>query len=187
MTSSNEHDAPSAETLLDGSDPGQTTAVDPATASPEVETAADDSVEGLVTDLERVTSERDTYLNDLQRVSAEFANYRKQAVKRQEELIHHAASGLAEKLLPVLDACEAAIAQGATDVVPVHNALVEVLRREGMSQISGEGELFDPTQHEAVLHEDADGDHMVAETLRAGYAWQGRTLRPAMVRTRGTA
>jgi molecular chaperone GrpE len=151
------------------------------------EIEADASVEGLVADLERVTAERDTYLNDLQRVSAEFANYRKQAIKRQEELVEHAAAGLAEKLLPVLDACEAAVAQGSTEVVPVHNALVDILRREGMSQIAGEGELFDPNMHEAVLHEDAEGDHVVAETMRAGYSWHGRTLRPAMVKTKGTA
>jgi molecular chaperone GrpE len=173
----------------DGASVGGPDSVDPLES--EVESAAgvspDMSVETLVADLERVTVERDTYLNDLQRVSAEFANYRKQAIKRQEDLVEHAAAGLAEKLLPVLDACEAAIAAGSTDVGPVHNTLVDILRREGMTQVSGVDEPFDPNLHEAVLHEDAEGAHVVAEVLRAGYAWHDRTLRAAMVRTRGTA
>lgn len=181
MTSSSDPDTLAVDALPEVDETGQEVPGQEETAAPET------SVETLVADLERVTIERDTYLNDLQRVSAEFANYRKQAIRRQDDLIDHAAAGLAEKLLPVLDACDAAIAAGSTDVSPVHNALVEILRREGMTQIVGAGEPFDPNQHDAVLHEDAEGEHVVDEVLRAGYSWHDRTLRAAMVRTRGTA
>ena len=62
--------------------------------------------------LDVVTAERDTYLADLQRVQAEFANFRRQATKRQSDTIEHAASALVNKLLPVLDACDAALCKG---------------------------------------------------------------------------
>ncbi|MCB0993826.1 MAG: nucleotide exchange factor GrpE [Acidimicrobiales bacterium] len=153
--------------------------------------AADDAggpihVESLLADLERVTGERDSHLQDLQRVSAEFANFRKQASRRQQEIVDQAASGLVEKLLPVLDACEAALGQGATDVAPIRSNLVEILGREGLLAVSEAGEEFDPNLHEAVLHEAGEGGTpVVAEVLRAGYVWNGRTLRPAMVKVRG--
>lgn len=145
------------------------------------------TVEDLIADLDRVSGERDSHLEDLQRITAEFANFRKQSAKRQTELIEQAAAGLAAKLLPVLDACEAAVGQGATDVVPVHAALVDVLAKEGMAKISATGVVFDPEQHEAVMHEpgEGDGESVVVEILRAGYSWNGRVLQPAMVKVRG--
>ena len=48
------------------------------------------------------------------------------------------------------------------------------------------GEPFDPNQHEAVMHEPGEGgDPVVLETLRIGYRWKGRVLRPAMVKVQG--
>ncbi len=143
-------------------------------------------VESLVGSLESVTGERDSYLADLQRVQAEFSNYRRQATKRQSDTIEHAASGLAQKLLPILDACEAALMQGATDVEPIQGALLETLRKEGLEVLAEAGEPFDPERHEAVMHEEGDGtEPAVAEVMRAGYVWNGRVLRPAMVRVKG--
>lgn len=142
-------------------------------------------IESLVASLETVTNERDSHLADLQRITAEFANFRRQATKRQSDTVQHAASGLAEKLLPVLDACDAALLQGASDVAPIQTALVDALRREGLEVVEGSGDRFDPERHEAVMHEDGDGEPVVAEVLRAGYVWNGRVLRPAMVRVQG--
>ncbi len=145
-------------------------------------------VEALVATLETVTSERDSHLADLQRITAEFSNFRRQATKRQSDTIEHAASALVAKLLPVLDACDAAITQGATDVEPIHAALIETLRKEGLEVVAQADEPFDPERHEAVLHEEADGDShepTVAEIMRSGYVWNGRVLRPAMVKVRG--
>ena len=143
-------------------------------------------VESLVASLEAVSAERDAYLADVQRVTAEFANFRRQATKRQSETVEHAASGLAEKLLPILDACDAALTQGAVDVEPIEGALIEVLRKEGLEVLSESGSPFDPERHEAVMHEQGDGlEPVVAEVMRAGYVWNGRVLRPAMVRVKG--
>lgn len=130
-------------------------------------------------------ADRDGYLDDLRRVTADFANFRKQVDKRSTEVRANAATGLVEKLLPVLDACDAAVLQGATDVDPIRAALLEALAKEGLEQHDPAGEPFDPEHHEAVMTEPGDGDPVVTEVLRTGYAWNGRILRPAMVKVRG--
>jgi molecular chaperone GrpE len=65
-------------------------------------------------------------------------------------------------------------------------ALIEVLRKEGLELVAESGSAFDPERHEAVMHEQGDGlEPVVAEVMRAGYVWNGRVLRPAMVRVKG--
>jgi len=135
--------------------------------------------------------ERDGYLVDLQRVTAEFANFRKQVEKRSTAVSARARGDLVEKILPVLDACDLAVEHGAKDVIPIRTSLVQVLEPAGLEVLDPLGEPFDPTRHEAVLHEpaddpdDVDVGQMVVEVLRRGYVWDGRVLRPAMVRVRG--
>jgi molecular chaperone GrpE len=143
------------------------------------------SVESLLDDLERVTKERDGYLDDTRRVAAEFANFRRQTEKRYTEIREQAAATLAEQLLPVLDACDAALLHGATDVEPIHNMLITTLEKAGLAVLRPLGESFDPNIHEAVMHEDGDGNGPhVAEVFRTGYVWNGRVLRPALVKVR---
>lgn len=136
-----------------------------------------------------VEAERDAYLADLQRVTAEFANFRRQTIRRNTELVAQAAARLAEALLPVLDACEAAVRQGVEGMEPVRSQLVGVLAGQGLEVIDGTGEPFDPNRHEAVMtadpDEDSPADPAVVEILRTGYAWKGRVLRPAMVKVAG--
>ncbi|HLX78057.1 MAG TPA: nucleotide exchange factor GrpE, partial [Acidimicrobiales bacterium] len=60
--------------------------------------------------LERVTTERDEYLNTLQRLQAEFDNYRKRMLRQQTELLQRASEGVVERLLPVLDTLDLALA-----------------------------------------------------------------------------
>ena len=135
--------------------------------------------------------ERDGYLVDLQRVTAEFANFRKQVEKRSAAVSARARGDLVEKILPVLDACDLAVEHGADDVIPIRTSLVQVLEPAGLEVLDPLGESFDPTRHEAVLHEpaddpeDVDVGQVVVGVLRRGYVWDGRVLRPAMVRVRG--
>ncbi len=155
-------------------------------------TAGDESPSGAdETDpVARAETERDVHLLDLQRVSAEFANFRKQTERRNAEVASRARGDLAERLLPVLDACDLALGHGTEDVAPIHAALVNALAPMGLEILDPIGEPFDPTRHEAVLHEpagedDAGGTQVVVEVLRRGYVWSGRVLRPAMVKVRG--
>lgn len=150
------------------------------------EATSDADVQAL-TEEEQLRLERDSYLSDLQRVQAEFVNFRRQAEKRQRDMAEQAASGLVDRLLPVLDACEAAIQHGATDVTPIHSSLLETLQTAGLEIVGSSGEVFDPGRHEAVIHEPSEDTEVaiVEEVMRSGYVWKGRTIRPAMVRVKG--
>ena len=157
---------------------------DQALAEGEAELAAEAA--GVDPSLEVLIAERDEYLEALRRVKAEFENSRKRWTRERDELVGRAASNLAGQLLPVLDACEAAIDQGAADVEPVRRALLDVLEKEGLEEIPTEGAPFDPNLHEAVMFEAGDGgEQVVAERLRTGYQWKGQVLRAAMVKVRG--
>jgi molecular chaperone GrpE len=137
-------------------------------------------------DLTRVTRERDDYLDALRRLQADFENYKKRIIKQQTEHLERAAASLVEKLLPVLDTADLAVAHGGgEEVKQVWTALLDALEREGLERIDPSGGAFDPNLHDAVAHEPGDGDQEVAEVLRAGYRWKGRVLRPAMVKVRG--
>ena len=148
-----------------------------------VDAAAD--LEDPLPSIEELLAQRDGYLNDLQRVTAEFSNYRRKAAERQQETVAMAAAEIVEKVLPVLDACEAAVAQGAEDVIPIRDALFSALEKEGLGRLDDSGAPFDPNCHEAVVHEPGEGVAVIAEVLRAGYQWNSRVLRPAMVKVRG--
>lgn len=147
------------------------------------------SVEDLVAGLEQVTGERDQYLDSLRRLQAEFENYRKAVAKREVEARERANEGLIREILPVLDACDGAIANGAADVAPIHKTLLDSLTKQGLERLDPADQPFDPDRDDAVMHEPAeDGDDsgpIVAEVLRAGYGWKGRVVRPAMVKVRG--
>lgn len=137
-------------------------------------------------DVAALVAERDEFRDTLLRVKAEFDNHRKRVARDDIEKREQAGAVLAEKLLVVLDACDAAIAHGSTDVEPIAKMLGELLEREGLEWVMPAGEPFDPNQHEAVMHEPGDGgDPVVLETLRIGYRWKGRVLRPAMVKVQG--
>lgn len=150
-------------------------------------TEAPISVEDLVADLERVSSERDDYLDALRRLQAEFENYRKAVAKREADARERANDKIITELLPVIDACDGAVANGASDVEPIRKAIVDNLARLGLERLEPAGQTFDPEQHEAVMHEDSSevDTPTVAEVLRVGYGWNGRVVRPAMVKTIG--
>lgn len=145
------------------------------------------SVEELVSLVETLTSERDTNFEARARLQAEFENYRKRVTKQELETAARANESLVVKLLPSLDAFDAAVAHGVEGVEPLQAALWVTLEREGLARSVPTGEAFDPNEHEAVLHEEGgpDDEHgVVVDVLRAGYTWKGRVIRPAMVKVR---
>jgi molecular chaperone GrpE len=154
---------------------------------PEIDPASA-SVEELIQILEVTTAARDEYLDALRRNQADFENYRKRAARQVADDSARAVESLVDKLLPVIDACEAAAHHGSEEVAPIHAALLGSLEKEGLERIDPLGEEFDPTRHEAVMHEPAGEDDtttVVAVVMRAGFAWKGRVIRPAMVTVRG--
>ena len=125
------------------------------------------------------------YRDIAQRLQADFENYRKRVAAQIRDEADRAASRLAEAMLPVLDATEAAYLRHPDEVGPLLNVMLGELRKNGLETLDLEDKPFDPTVAEAVAHEPSEGGEVVvAEVLRSGYRWNGRTLRPAMVRTR---
>lgn len=131
-------------------------------------------------------------LAELQRVTADFANYQKRMARNAEEARQWAKAEVIRSILPAIDDFEQALEAGKTaqDVQSllegfklVHDHLVGMLGREQVASIATEGETFDPVVHEAVLQQES-AEHepgMVIAELRKGYTMNGRTLRPARV------
>ena len=140
-------------------------------------------------DLATLLSERDQFKDIALRLQADFDNYRKRVAKDRIDEVDRATGRLIESLLPVLDACEAAFAHGVEGVEPIWSALLSALQKQGLVALDLQGKPFDPGVAEAVVHEPGDDDEVdhpvVSETMRTGYTWQGRVLRPAMVKVKG--
>jgi len=180
----NDHDTADTADPAGGADAATT--VDPAAAGSTDPLSADISVEDLIEQLEQVTAERDGHFDARARLQAEFDNYRKRVAAQQADQAQRAAENLVIKLLPVLDACDAAMAHAVGGVEPIATQLAGVLEREGLMAIAPLEQPFDPEFHEAVMHEEGDGGApVVAEVLRTGYLWNNRVIRPAMVKVRG--
>ncbi len=150
--------------------------------------AAGDDLASSIHDVAALIAERDAMKDLAMRNQAELENFRRQAASRQAAEIDRATGRLAEALLPVLDAVEAAYIQHPEEVGPLLNVLLGELRKQGLETLDIEAQPFDPEVADAVAHEPGDGHEViVAEVLRSGYRWRGKTLRPAMVRTRDRA
>jgi molecular chaperone GrpE len=136
-------------------------------------------------DIDALLSERDNYKDIAQRLQADFENFRKRTSAQHTDDMARATGRLAEALLPVLDACEAAFVQHPAEIEPLFNLLLGELKRQGLEALDLHEQPFDPTFADAVLHEPGDGAPVVSEVLRTGYTWKGKVLRPAMVKVRG--
>ena len=142
-----------------------------------------------VDELEQATRERDEYLDALQRLKAEFENYKKRISRDQAEFVTRASERLLKQLLPVLDDLERALEAAAEHeeakleegVRLVHRELVEALAREGLVEIETNGS-FDPHIHEALLTQPSEAEEgAVLDVLQKGYKLGDRVLRPARV------
>jgi molecular chaperone GrpE len=140
-------------------------------------------------ELVALRKERDEYLDALQRLKAEFDNYRKRTAREQSELVTRANERLVQELLPVLDDLSRALQaaeehQEATleeGVKLVHRSFADLLRREGLVEIETNGR-FDPHVHEALLSQPSDAEEgTVLDVVQVGYKLGERVLRPARV------
>ena len=136
-------------------------------------------------DVPALLAEREEYKGIAQRVQADFENYRKRSAAQSLAEADRASGRLAEALLPVLDAAEAAFLRHPEEVGPLLNQMLVELKKHGLEIVDLEGQPFDPELAEAVAHEPGDGgEPVVLDVLRSGYTWKGKVLRPAMVKTK---
>jgi molecular chaperone GrpE len=158
------------------------------------EQSVEEAEADVAADLDALSRERDELRVTAQRVQADFENYKKRMLRAQTDAVERANEQLIERLLPVLDSFEAALAQlpeassspeaekVRKGVELVFTELLGVLENAGLERIETTGAPFDPNVHEAVMHEEGDGDPIVTDTMRTGYRFKQKVLRPAMVK-----
>jgi molecular chaperone GrpE len=154
---------------------------------PDERQITEEQEEGL--DVEALQAERDELFGRLQRLAAEFDNYRKRNARENAALTERANERVVKELIPILDdlgrALEAASeheeAKLEEGVRLVHRSLAEVLKKEGLAEIETDGK-FDPHVHEALLSQPSEAEEgSVIEVVQKGYKLGDKVLRPARV------
>jgi molecular chaperone GrpE len=142
--------------------------------------------------MQKLLAEKQELMDTLVRRQADFENYRKRVEKERHQENRRVAEVLIERLLPVLDAFETALAGTSDAAHPeyrrgfelIHRQLSDVLAKQGLTRIESVGKEFNPHFHHAIERvettEHADG--IVVGELQPGYMFHDRVLRPAMVR-----
>ena len=143
------------------------------------------------TEVQKLRVERDTLVDRLARLQAEFENARKRAAREQQEFKDFAAADTIKSLLPALDSFERAL-QAPTNqlnefrggVELIYKQLQDALAKLGVRAVLAKGEPFDPHVHEAIemVETTEVPDHHVVDELQRGYKLKDRLLRPAMVK-----
>jgi len=139
--------------------------------------------------LAELEAERDAAIADLQRVAADFDNFRKRTARDHQALVASASERVVKELLPVLDDLERALTAAAEHeeaeleegVRLVHRELSQVLTKEGLVAVETDGK-FDPHEHEALLTQPSEAEEgAIVEVIQKGYRLGDRVLRPARV------
>jgi molecular chaperone GrpE len=173
--------------------------VDPAELDPEHELPASDDTQesaGPVASaqssaFDKLKDERDSLIDRLARLQAEFENARKRTAREQQEFREYAVADALKALLPTLDSFERALQTSAADksefrggVELIYKQLQDALLKLGLRAIPAKGEPFDPHLHQAIEMVDTKEveDHHVLDELQRGYKLKDRLLRPSMVR-----
>lgn len=132
------------------------------------------------------------YLKDLQRLKAEFENYKKRENKQRRDYTQLLKCQILRKLLPVVDSFEEALKKGKENpeetlkgLQLTYEKLLQILKNEGLRRISALGEKFEPSIHEAVAVGEVDEkgkDGLILEELQKGYLFEDSLLRPSRVK-----
>ena len=166
----------------------------PASDSPDDQPSPIEAAQGRATaentELQKVKAERDTLLDRLARMQADFENARKRASREQQEFRDYALADAIKALLPTLDSFERALHASReqsdlrSGIELIYKQLQDALSKLGLRAIPAKGEPFDPRLHEAIeMVETTDvPDHQILEELQRGYKLKERLLRPAMVK-----
>ena len=153
-----------------------------------------DDIAVLQAEVERLKMEASTHLDGWQRERAEFANFRRRSEVERSQLVFLTGVRIIEKLLPLIDDFDRALANLPDDLKDngwidgvrlTRRKLIGLLESEGLSIIPvAPGDAFDPSLHEAVTHEHSDqlGEGQIIAELQTGYRIGDRVLRPSLVR-----
>jgi molecular chaperone GrpE len=160
----------------------------------EAEGPASELTPEQLTELQSRAAKADENWERLLRVTADFENFKKRAVRERTEAVQFANAALLHKLLPILDNFEMAqtaaqAAQGdklpslQTGIAMIQQQLKTALAEAGLEEMDASNKPFDPTFHEAVSQQETDSvpEGLVIQQIRKGYKLRDRLLRPAAV------
>lgn len=139
---------------------------------------------------EVVEDKASEYLERLQRLMAEFDNYRKRSEKEKQHMYDLGVSTAVTELIGTVDNFERALKQSCEDttflegVNMIYKQLLGSLEKLGVTAIEAEGQPFNPDLHSAVFHieDDTLGENVVAEELQKGYCYKEKVIRHSMVK-----
>ena len=149
-------------------------------------------LEELKAEAEELSREKTQFREMLQRVQADFINYKRRAEDERDEQQKHANSRLILKLLPMLDEFDLAIDHASRSeaeaawlegVKLVQRKFYSLLESEYVTKIEVEGKQFDPSEHDAMTYQDSSEhqDGQILSVVRDGYKLRDRIIRPALV------
>jgi molecular chaperone GrpE len=178
------------ESLASGETPAE---AEPRPERDEGSTEEVDDLTALRRELEEQKVKAAEYLDGWQRAQAEFANYRKRIEREQEDMIKSANGIFITRLLPIMDDYERAFQtlppslMGITwleGIALIQRKLQILLEQEGVTVIETEGQIFDPTLHQAVTHEESEEheEGQIIGEVQKGYKMGDKVLRPSLVR-----
>ena len=144
-------------------------------------------------ELEEAKSQIEDYYSRLQRLQADFENYKRRTRVGNKELLKYASFDLIKELLEVSDNLERAIesmetiegAEGFIEGIEmIHKQFCEILNKNGVIVIKSVGEQFDPYIHEAIMNVTSDDypDNEVIEEFKKGYKLYDKVIRPSAVK-----
>ena len=152
----------------------------------------DNNLEDLYGTIENLQKEKDELFAQLQRVSADYANFQKRVPRQISDSISYEKEKIIKSLLPVLDNFEhtlqnasrventEAIAKG---VRIIYDQMLDILKSHGVEQMKTLGQTFDPSSHSAMMRksEPEQDDNIVLEEFQKGYKLNDRVIRPSKV------
>ena len=154
--------------------------------SPEMEAEIEESIEGVDADAEAsdVEAQLAERTEDLQRLNAEYTNYRRRTERDRQAVIENAKSQVIAAFLPILDDLDLARQHGDLNEGPlkaIADKLSSTLASQKLEGFGEEGDAFDPEIHEAVQDLSSGGEQVVGTVLRRGYRVGDKLVRNAMV------
>lgn len=154
----------------------------------EVDQANTEKYEQLIKDLEK---EKDEYKDFLQRLQADYENYKKRIDSNMRQAIELANKDLLIEMIDILDTFDIALVNKTEDegfkkgVELIHAKFIDVLHRNGVKEIDALGKEFDAKYHEVLMQDKTDDEskeNIVSEVLQKGYLFGEYVLRPAKVK-----
>ncbi|AUS95935.1 nucleotide exchange factor GrpE [Clostridium thermosuccinogenes] len=156
------------------------------------DSGSNEELEALKAKLKEQSQKCDEYFSRMQRLAAEFDNYKKRTAKEKESLYLETVADVVAVFLPVADNLDRALkaAEDSSDqslkegVQLVHRQMMDVLKSLGVEEIKSVGEKFNPDLHNAVMHvtDDSVGEGIIVEEFQKGYIIKDKVVRYSMVK-----